>query len=77
MTDHVSKKFPDHTELIQSLMETNSAFRDICADYEEISTWLICCTRTKGISPKEYDHALEVKKDLENDIQQKLMKEVS
>ena len=68
MTDYVNRRFPNYITAIQSLMETNADFREVCANYEEICTWLAEHPPTAGQNSKEYDDAREQSRDLENEI---------
>ena len=68
MTDQVYRKFPDHIEGIQALLQKDTTFREICADYEEICTWLHDYYRSKGRPSKECDFARELIRDLEDEI---------
>ena len=68
MTDHVYRKFPNYLEAIQALMQKDANFREICADYEEIYTWLKDCCRLQDRPSKECDHAREVIRGLEDEI---------
>jgi uncharacterized protein YdcH (DUF465 family) len=72
MTDHVCRKFPNDMEAIQALLQKDATFREICADYEEICTWLHDCCRSKGRPSKECDFARELIRDLEDEITQVL-----
>jgi hypothetical protein len=68
MTDYVNRRFHNYITAIQSLMETDADFREACANYEEICTWLAGHPSTAGQSSKEYDDAKELSRDLENEI---------
>ena len=68
MTDHVYRKFPNYMEPIQVLLQKNATFREICADYEEICTWLHDYCRSKGRPSKECDFARELIRELEDEI---------
>ena len=72
MTDPVYIRFSNHIEYIQALLEKDETFKEIWADYEEISTWLACHDCQEGQPSKEYDGARELKKGLEEEIQQAL-----
>ena len=72
MTDHVYRKFPNHIEGIKSLLQYDTTFREICADYEEMCTWLACQEHPGGRPAKECDRAREVIGDLEDEIKQVL-----
>ena len=68
MTEHVYRKFPNDIEGIRELLDKDATFREICADYEEMCTWLdgYCCSQ--GRPSKECDIARELIRDLENEI---------
>ena len=68
MTDFVFKKFPNHTEAIQSLLQRDATFREICADYEEMCTWLACQEHPEGRPAEESNRAREVIRALEDEI---------
>jgi hypothetical protein len=68
MIDHVYRKFPNHIDAIQALLEKDPTFREICNDYEEMATWLACLCRSESPSQKECDLAREVIQDLEAEI---------
>ena len=71
-TEHVYRKFPNHIEAIQELLNKDDTFREICDDYEEMSTWLENYCYSKGRPSEECDHAREVIRDLEDEIRRKL-----
>ena len=68
MTDHVYRKFSNHIEAIQVLLQKDATFREICTDYEEMCTWLVSQYCREGRSTAECDRARELVRDLENDI---------
>lgn len=68
MTKHVRKKFSNHIEGIQALLEKDSNFREMVADYEEICSWLDGYCRSEGTPSIECDRAREVIRDLEDEI---------
>ena len=68
MTDHVYRKFSSHIEAIQALLQKDTTFREICADYEEMCTWLAYHCRSQGRSSEECDRARELIRDLEDEI---------
>ncbi len=72
MTDHIHRKFPDHIEGIQALLQKDAAFREICDDYEEICNWLASHDRSDFHPSKEYDHAREMARNLEDEIKMAL-----
>lgn len=68
MTEHVYNKFPNHIEVIQVLLQKDGTFREICADYEEMCSWLAFYCRFKGLPSKESDRARELIRELEDEI---------
>ena len=68
MPEHVCRKFPNHIEAIQALLQKDATFREICADYEEMCTWLVSQSCREGRSTAECDRARDLIRDLENDI---------
>ena len=53
-------------------MQKDATFREICADYEEIRTWLACQDCHDDPSSHEFERARELVQDLENDIKKAL-----
>ncbi len=72
MTDRIYQSFPNHIEKIQALLQKDATFSEICADYEEICTWLTNHCHTKGLPSEECDHARELMRNLEEDIREAL-----
>ena len=72
MTDHVYRRFSNQIEGIQALMQRDATFREICDDYEEISTWLAFNYRPESPASEECDLAKELMLDLEDDIKKAL-----
>ena len=70
MTEHIFVKFPDHRESIRALLQKDARFREACADYEEICTWL--AARDRSASSEEHDRARELIRELEDEISKKL-----
>ncbi len=68
MTDHIYRKFPNHIEAIRALLQKDTTFREICANYEEMCTWLACQEHPEGRPAEECDRAREVIGDLEDEI---------
>ena len=69
---HVYRKFTNHINAIQDLLEKDSIFCEICDDYEEICSWLDNYCRSKGRPSTECDHARDVMGDLEDEIKKVL-----
>ena len=72
MTDHIKKKFHNHIGQIQTLIQTDATFEEICMDYEEMSTYLENYCRSQGRRTEECDNARDLIRDLEDEIQRKL-----
>ena len=68
MPDHFYKKFPNHIEGIKALLQKDATFREICADYEEICTWLDSQDCSKDSPSKESDLTRELMWELEAEI---------
>jgi len=47
--EHVFRKFPNHIEAIRILLQEDASFREMCADYEEICTWLDTHDRVRKV----------------------------
>ena len=73
--EHVCIKFPNHIDAIQELWQKDATFREICADYAEICTWLDDYCRSQGRPSEEYDNARQLMRDLEVEIIQVLRDE--
>jgi uncharacterized protein YdcH (DUF465 family) len=72
MIDHVYRKFADQFESIQTLLQKDAAFAEMCADYEEICTWFEGRSRTSSPSTEEYDQARDLMRELEDEIAEAL-----
>lgn len=72
MPEHVYRKFPNHIEAIQALLQKDATFREICADYEEMCAWLDRQYHSEDRSNNECDIAREVIRELEDEINQKM-----
>lgn len=72
MTDHVYRRFPNQIEAIKALFKKSSTFREICADYEELSAWLDEYYRSEGLPSEKCNHAREVIRNLEVEITEAL-----
>ena len=75
MAEHVYRKFPNHIEAIQALLQTDATFEEICADYEEICTWLTSQQESTVLSTEEIEHARELIQELEDEINKMLRQE--
>ena len=72
MTEHVYGKFPNHIGDIREFLQKDATFREICADYEEMCTWLACHCRLEGSPSEECDAAREIIQGLEDEIEKVL-----
>ena len=68
MTDHLQKRFADHLTVIQKLRQSNEMFEEMCANYEEICTWLSARTRAHELTPEEQFQARELIEELQDEI---------
>ena len=66
--DHVISRFPAHKVTINEFYDNSPTFREICADYAEIVTWIEKNCQPEKRPSKNCDYALEVLKDLEAEI---------
>ncbi len=74
LNQHVLNRFPDLAEAIRSLMKKDLGFRETCADYEEICTWLASHARPDGCPPEDRERNLELKRNLEREIEEALLR---
>ena len=68
MNYHIQKKFPEQQLLIQDLLQENEMFAEICANYEEICTWLAGRTSKEELTSEEYSIAQDLIRELEDEI---------
>lgn len=68
MNYHVQKKFPEQSSLIRELLQRNEMFAEICADYEEVCTWLAGRTSKAELTAEEYSVAQDLIRELEDEI---------
>ena len=66
--DCILKRFPDQKEMIKSLYENSPIFREICADYEEMCTWIENNSQPEKESSNMHHHASELMRELENEL---------
>ena len=71
-TDLVFRRFSSDIEGIKKLLEKDTTFKEICADYEEMCTWLDDHCRSQDRPSEECDHARELIRDLEDEIKKVL-----
>ena len=72
MCEFVFERFPEHSELISQLLQEDVDFQDMCADYEELATWLETNAQEDGSSEAECAEARRVLESLELEIIRKL-----
>ena len=72
LTEHIYRKFPNHIEAIQFLLQKDAAFGEICDDYEKVCAWLESHCRQDGPSSKQCDGARNLIRDLEDEIHKAL-----
>ncbi len=53
-------------------MQKDATLREICGDYEEMCTWLVCQYRLEDPPSEECDRARELIRDLEDEIEKVL-----
>ena len=75
MSDLIYRKFADQIDSIQTLLKTDAAFEEVCADYEEICTWLASQQESTVLSTEEIEHARELIQELEDEINKMLRRE--
>ena len=75
MSDLIYRKFADQIDSIQTLLKTDAAFEEVCADYEEIGTWLASQQESTVLSTEEIEHARELIQELEDEINKMLRRE--
>ena len=75
MPDHIYRKFADQIDSIQTLLKTDATFEEVCADYEEICTWLASQQESTVLSTEEIEHARELIQELEDEINKMLKRE--
>lgn len=75
MSDLIYRKFADQIDSIQTLLKTDATFEEVCADYEEICTWLASQQESTVLSTEEIEHARELIQELEDEINKMLRRE--
>jgi uncharacterized protein YdcH (DUF465 family) len=75
MMEHIYLKFADRIGSIRTLLQKDATFEEICADYEEICTWLSSQQESTVLSTEEIEYARELIKDLEDEINEMLRRE--
>jgi len=66
--DYLSQKFPRQIDAIQAFKAKDATFREVCADYQEICTWLAAHDCSAARDPEEWGTARALKRDLEDEI---------
>ena len=72
MTDRVHNRFPNHKEAINALLQKDTAFKEMCVDYEEICIWIDNYGLSKDQASDECEIAWELMHDLEGEIEKAL-----
>jgi uncharacterized protein YdcH (DUF465 family) len=73
--DYIYRKFADQIDSIQTLLKTDANFEEVCADYEEICTWLTSQQVSTALPTEEIEHARELIQELEDEINKMLRRE--
>jgi uncharacterized protein YdcH (DUF465 family) len=73
--DYIYRKFADQIDSIQTLLKTDANFEEVCADYEEICTWLTSQQVSTALPTEEIEHARELIQELEDEINKILRRE--
>ncbi len=74
--DHLQRTFPKHLNRIETLMQKDADFLDLCSDYEEICTWMTSQEKRDSHTDQEMEYARELIRDLKDDIMKVLTQEV-
>lgn len=74
MIDHLQKKFGDHLETINQLRQENEMFAEMCANYEELCTWLSARTIDQELTPEDRYQARELIEELQTEITEAIRK---
>lgn len=74
MIDHLQKSFGDHLEIITRLRQENEMFAEMCANYEELCTWLSARTSEQELPAEEHYQARELIEELHNEITEAIRK---
>ena len=72
MCDFVLERFPERSQLISQLFQEDADFEEMCADYEELATWLDANDQEGGRPEAECVEARRVLESLEVEIIRKL-----
>ena len=75
MSDLIYRKFAGQIDNIQTLLKTDATFEEVCADYEEICTWLASQQESTVLPTEEIEHARELIQELEDEINKMLKRE--
>lgn len=68
LPDCILSRFPDRKDTIKAFYEHSPTFREICDDYEEISTFLENNSPPEEKSSAMHHHASELLKELEDEL---------
>ena len=75
MSDLIYRKFAGQIDKIQTVLKTDATFEEVCADYEEICTWLASQQESTVLPTEEIEHARELIQELEDEISKMLKRE--
>ena len=68
LTDHLTRIFPNYINEIMEIIVDNDDFAELCADFEEMCTWMAIRCREIDQPSKECEQALQTLKELEEEI---------
>ena len=68
MFERVLSQFPENRDAIIELYANSETFREICADYMEMTIWLERQEQSGKQSTGMYRHATELLKELEDEL---------
>ncbi len=67
--DRIYRKHSDHLGCIKSLLQRDAAFRELCADYQEMCAWCEAHCQSDSLQKDECHAARKVLADLEREIE--------
>lgn len=68
----VLERFPEWSERIRQLWQTDAVFAEVCADYEELSNWLASHSPGEGTTEAAYRDNRQLLAELEEEIREML-----
>ncbi len=68
MSEQILEGFPEWRNEILKLLQEDPKFQEMCADYEEVSTWLAASSVSAKRPDAKYDEARQLLKSLEEEI---------